>query len=458
MSALVLGLLLAAAPPPAEVARVARDRFERRGRTAPTVDERLSAAATQLAAIALSSGPAAATGLEVTTKALSRAGAWDANPTTIVVRAGSSALVEAVRGQEGLGDEAASVLGVGVATSGNRSAAVLLLAQRRVGFPRVPTTVAPQARAETLCGALEPPLESAEWFITRPSGRVETVKATHRGAQTCATLSFTAPGRHTVEVLARGPRGPEVAALWFVAVGADDEHGLGAEVAEPATPELARPELVAKINALRAALELAAVQPDAALDAVAQAWAQRMATEGFFAHVGPDGSTLPQRLEAARYPFAAAGENLGLAPGPLAAHFGIEHSPGHRKNLLEPGHARLGLGLARQASSGQVVLVEVLATPLPARPADPILSAFAALSAARQDAHLPPLVRSPALDAIAQEHARAALAAQLPRGELPGRPRPARSGLRRAGRRVHGRRRRVRHPARQRRDGVAQPA
>ena len=74
------------------------------------------------------------------------------------------------------------------------------------------------------------------------------------------------------------------------------------------------------------------------------AYAKRMAYELFFAHVAPDGTDVRARLKAASYRYQSAGENLGMASGPLAAHFGIEHSPGHRRNLMEPCYTVAGVG------------------------------------------------------------------------------------------------------------------
>jgi uncharacterized protein YkwD len=238
----------------------------------------------------------------------------------------------------------------------------------------------------------------------------------------CAALTFPSTGRHTVEVLARGPRGPEVAALFFVDVGQVDDDG-EAWVDEPKTDAEARARLLVRINALRLELGLAPLAADAALDAIAQAWAERLAHENFFSHVAPDGSDLKGRLTAGGYRFASAGENLGVASGPLAAHFGIEHSPGHRKTLLEASHRKLGVGLARRAD-GLTVVVEVLATPPVATEAsaDPLKAAYAAIAAERARKGLPPLQTSAALEGLAQAHARAALAAQLPKAELPGQP------------------------------------
>src|SRR6185295_16551781 len=106
------------------------------------------------------------------------------------------------------------------------------------------------------------------------------------------------------------------------------------------------------------------------------------------------------------------------------AHFAIEHSPGHRRNLLVPDYTRAGIGLAWDTSLDrpQVVLVEVLA--LPSAPAasagDPTKSVYRALDRYRADEHLPTLKRSSVLERIARSHATMALSLDAPRSQVPG--------------------------------------
>lgn len=420
MTALLLLSLLHAAPTKLELERTVRDRFEAVGRTAPPTDPALSKAADELARHALEEGLQDAAGLLRVTAAISRQGGWDPNPTVVAVRASRDALAAELRKQD-LGAEPASHVGVGLALGEERGAVVLLLAQRRVELQPLQRRLARPVTGQRLCARLLPPLTSAELFITRPGGAVE--RSELRGAEgpRCATADFASTGRHAVEVLATGPRGPEVAALFFVDVGAvraEDEAALP----EPATPAAARAALLTRINALRLQMGLSPVEPDEALEKVAQGWAAQLAGGAFFSHVAPDGTTLRDRLAESGYRFASAGENLGLSSGPLAAHFGIEHSPGHRNNLLEPGHRRLGLGLATRAD-GMTVLVELLARPGDAAEVkDPLKAAYATLAAERKRRKLPPLEVSPVLETLAQEHARAALARDLPKAELPGRP------------------------------------
>ncbi|MBL9036940.1 MAG: hypothetical protein JNG84_00365 [Archangium sp.] len=146
-----------------------------------------------------------------------------------------------------------------------------------------------------------------------------------------------------------------------------------------------------------------------------------MTDDGFFAHVAPDGSDLKQRLVDAKYDYSAAGENLGASSGPLAAHFGIEHSPGHRKNLMTPGYTALGVGVVER-SDGTIVLVEVLATPTAPIDGNPINATYAAINAQRAQRKLKPLAVAPALEVIATSHAEAAVAQNMPKVELPGVP------------------------------------
>ncbi len=413
--------LLGTAPTKPALERTVRDRFEAVGRTSPPVDSALSLAADELARRALSNGVEDATSLLRVTAALSRQSAWDPNPVVVALRASTDTIAAELRKVD-LGSEPTTHVGIGLAIGPERSAIIVLLARRRMELAPFPRSHVKPVGLQRLCGTLDAPLQTAELFVTRPEGSVERVAMRRDGEQLCANLDFPTRGRHAVEVLGTGPRGPEVTALFFVDVGvvkADADDALP----EPADAKSARGLLLARVNALRLQLGLQPVQPDAVLEGVAQTWAQRLAEEGFFSHVAPDGNTLKQRLTAVGYKFSAAGENLGLSSGPLAAHFGIEHSPGHRNNLLEPSHRRVGFGLARR-SDGLEVLVEVLAAPVTVvEDQDPLGSVYASIAAERKRRKLTPLKTSPVLESLAQAHVRDALAKDLPKAELPGKPR-----------------------------------
>jgi uncharacterized protein YkwD len=425
MTPLLLLSLLAAAPTRAELERTVRDRFEAVGRTSPPIDAALSRAADELARRALAHGVEDAASLLNVTAALSRQRGWDPNPVVVALRASTDGLGAELKKQD-LGSEPTTHVGVGLAVGPERSAAIILLARRRIELAPFPRAFPRPVGSQRVCGVLADGLESAELFVTRPQGAVERipmpVPSPAEGGSRCAFLDFNTVGRHTVEVLGSGPRGPEVTALFFVDVGtvrAEAEDALP----EPKDTASARAVLLLRINALRLQMGLVSVQLDPDLESIAQAWAERLAAESFFSHVAPDGTTLKQRLTNSGYKFSAAGENLGLSSGPLAAHFGIEHSPGHRNNLLEPGHRKLGLGMATR-SDGLQVLVEVLAAPVQVtEEKDPLGSVYASIAAERKRRKLPALATSPVLESLAQAHVKEALARDLPKAELPGQPR-----------------------------------
>lgn len=416
MSWLVAAVLAASSLEQSATAAV-RERFELAGRTLPADDPRLSDAARSLARRALERSASDAAGLLAVTDAVSVAGGWDASPIAVIIKAPRDQLLDALSNQRQLTNEPASAFGLGIAEQGERVALCVLLAQRKIDLAPVTRRYPKPPKSVTVCGALIAPLESAELYVTAPSGSVLRSPMGASAFGHCGTFKPVA-GRSVVEVLARGPRGPEVAALFFVDVGASAATA-DQQVIEPASPADARRAIHARVNALRKTLALAPVVQDKALEAVAQAYANRLADEGFFAHVDPAGGDLKSRLAAARYRFAGAGENLGASSGPLAAHFGIEHSPGHRANLLEPGHRALGIGIATRAEDGLTVLVQVLASPIDDGGADPVGAAYQAIDEHRARKGLRPLKRHPVLEALAQEHARRSLARDSLKAELP---------------------------------------
>lgn len=423
---LVAGLLCSAAvsahPLEPRAAGEVRRAYERSGRMAPEADPRLSVAARAIAAHALRTTPEEAAGLVALTRAISDAEGADPSPRALVIRTTPVDEALAALGRRAdLPDEPASHYGVGLATEGERAALVLLTARRIVTLERFPRVFSSPGETQTLCGRLAPGWKTPELFITRPDGTVEKQPPSRvAGGRFCAHLTFPREGTHSVEVLAHGARGPEVGALFLVDVGRPRTAAAQTKDVEPRSLEEAREELLRRVNLLRRAHGVPEVRGDPALDLVAQRYSERMAREGFFTHVAPDGSDLEARLKSAGYRHQGAGENLGLASGPLAAHFGIEQSPGHRRNLLDPRHRALGIGIALRERQGrtEALVTEVLAAPL-APAADPLDAAYRALEARRAARLLPPLSRDETLRRLAEDHARKALASDSPTADLP---------------------------------------
>ncbi|QSQ25742.1 CAP domain-containing protein [Pyxidicoccus parkwayensis] len=425
---LALGAFLAATPPAppstgdmeAAATRHVVQEFERVGRRAPEQDANLSTAARRLALEALTEYTTGAPDHYTLTEAVSDAGGADPTPRTLLIRAWTPRNgLETFLARTDFNAERASHYGLGVAQQGQRTAFVLLLADRKAELQPFPRNLAGGERAaSTLCGTLVAPLREADVYVTRPDGDVDRVSLSRKGSNGvfCARLQFPKPGGYTVEVVGTGNNGPEVAALFLVQLGMPRERGERTEDAEPTTPEEARAAVYERINSLRRAHHVPELTPEPVLERVAQAYSDRMAAEGFFAHVAPDGSTLTQRLPASLRSMRS-GENLGVADGPLAAHFGIEHSPGHRRNLLDPAFRVMGLGVTFHKVDGrdEVILTEVYtaASPTSSRapetPEDPRQDVYDTLARWRTAHKLPPLERSPALEALAQAHAKRAL-------------------------------------------------
>jgi uncharacterized protein YkwD len=88
------------------------------------------------------------------------------------------------------------------------------------------------------------------------------------------------------------------------------------------------------------------------LAVAATAYAQEMASRGFFAHNSPDGSTPVERARRSGYQAYGwgdvyVGENLGRGYNSAeSVHQAWMNSEGHRTNLLLPKYRELGIGIA----------------------------------------------------------------------------------------------------------------
>lgn len=424
---LQLALTVALAVTPSELESSAQKevarKFEKVGRSTPKTDDALTRAARILANLALTTKAAEVADLVQISDAVSAGGGWDPSPRALVMRSSPPEYaLESLKAREDLDDEPAGQMGVGAAVDGDRGAIVVLLAERKATLKPFPHSMAKAGETQTLCGETVSSLSKTEIYVTSPEGQVNRVPLTRdQGSSFCTSLTFPKEGRYTVEIIGRGARGPEVAALFFEDVGKAARVAIEAKMPEPTTVEAARAAVIEKINALRRAHGLKTLSDDPALDSVAQGYSERMARENFFSHVAPDGQDMRARLRGAGYIYKTAGENLGTAGGPLAAHFGIEHSPGHRRNLLDPAYTNVGVGVVFEQLQDrvQVIVTELLA--LPDRPSsDPLADAYELLSDARKAKGLSPMQRSEVLEQIAFSHAKAALSEDNPKATLPG--------------------------------------
>jgi uncharacterized protein YkwD len=95
-------------------------------------------------------------------------------------------------------------------------------------------------------------------------------------------------------------------------------------------------EFLAATNASRAAVGAAPLQANAALSAYAVAHAQTMASGGSLYH-----SDISVLLGG----WSTVGENVGVGPSVSAIHAALLASPGHYRNLADPGFSSVGIGV-----------------------------------------------------------------------------------------------------------------
>lgn len=403
----------------ADARKLVLSRFEKVGRSTPQSDTALDKAAWALANLALETSATKSAELLAVTQAVSRAGASDPSPKMFVVKARpAKEALEALRRRVDLANESMTHLGIGAATKGEDTALVVLLSQRRATLRPFPRQLPAKPSPQRLCAEMAPGLVEPEVFVTEPGGNVKRygLKAL-ADMPACGTLTLSLEGRYTVEVLARGERGPVVSALFFVTVGSGSDDVADAPV-EPTDSYVAKVRITDRINALRQSAGLEPLIGDDDLDSIAVAYAEKLSKQRDIGHADTDGTTLVGRLKKAGYVFGLAGENLALASGPLAAHFGIEHSPGHRNNLLDAKYQRIGIGLAMRADRS-TVLVEIVAAP-PEELSDPRATVKEIIADARAKAGLRRLDADPTLDQVADDHARLALEKDLPKSEIDG--------------------------------------
>jgi uncharacterized protein YkwD len=208
---------------------------------------------------------------------------------------------------------------------------------------------------------------------------------------------------------------------------------LGSTGAAAQSPQELRSFALELVNEARASQGLPALSFEAELNEAAKAHAEDMLRRGYFAHVSPEGGTAMDRYRAAggstgRLVAENIAQCAGCAPEREAIarlHRGWMKSPGHRANILSPGVARFGFGIA--AEGGRMTAVQTFAGP-----GEPVgttrgsdsrvldapgqLAAFLELvNAARAESGIGPLQPSPEL---AEALRRAATAQEFGEGDL----------------------------------------
>jgi uncharacterized protein YkwD len=126
--------------------------------------------------------------------------------------------------------------------------------------------------------------------------------------------------------------------------------GEGPAVASLTSTELA---LAERVDGVRAARGVPALDTRAGLSRVARGWAARMAREQRLRH--------NQRLGELVANWRYLGENVGYGPTWQDVHAALMNSPPHRANLLDRRFSEIGVGVVTR--DGRVWVVEVFRRP-----------------------------------------------------------------------------------------------
>jgi uncharacterized protein YkwD len=126
-------------------------------------------------------------------------------------------------------------------------------------------------------------------------------------------------------------------------------------VVQAASLDAFEADIVAGVNNERIAAGLAPLQVDAGLVAVARERSLDMASQGYFSHTSPNGTTAFSLLDAYGIPYTWAGENLARNNYPDDQSVAIAMrdwmaSQGHRDNMLNVHYTFIGVGAVIDSS------------------------------------------------------------------------------------------------------------
>jgi uncharacterized protein YkwD len=126
-------------------------------------------------------------------------------------------------------------------------------------------------------------------------------------------------------------------------------------------------EIFDLVNRERSKLRLPNLEWDSDVARIARAYSRRMARDGFFDHIDPDGNSAIERAENAKLKgWSKIGENL-FACDPIDSFSAIAvrgwmRSPTHKENMLDRNWTATGIGIAK-ARDGSIYITELFIEP-----------------------------------------------------------------------------------------------
>lgn len=135
--------------------------------------------------------------------------------------------------------------------------------------------------------------------------------------------------------------------LTFLTITPEEKGSIDLEFTQPeySVDVESERQMVVMVNEERAKEGIKPLELDLRLVEVGRAHSKDMFERGYFSHFSPEGEDVGDRLNESGVYYTFAGENLALAPNVNRAHSGLMDSPGHRRNILDPAFARVGIGV-----------------------------------------------------------------------------------------------------------------
>jgi hypothetical protein len=186
--------------------------------------------------------------------------------------------------------------------------------------------------------------------VTDPEGNVSFIDVgLSDGWAVAGIKSPDQTGREWIELLGYGAAGPQVLALFPVAVGGQPpEIWVGVPrpdeswISDPADAENFAATLLLED---RRRFDLPQLERDPLLDSIARSHSADMASSGQFAHVLTSTGSIVDRLNAHDYQALFAAENIAMGASLTEAQEGLMRSPGHRAAILSGDATHFGVGV-----------------------------------------------------------------------------------------------------------------
>lgn len=381
----------------------------------PALDPRLCTVAEDMARLSGTGRPPPYRAIEF---ALARYGVVEPSPQLVTLRTREGGAIDHVifelekQIDQALRSMPPRRMGAAAVNIGDGSMVVLLVLQQSfIDLEPVARELAVGARVR-LRGRVLAPFDTPELFVTRPDG--STVKKSLSGRDNHAfngQVDCQQEGRHQVELIGSGARGPQVLANFPVWCGIDAPQSVRIEMPNIGDVGVAETEqqIFELVNRERREFGLPPVAWDERAASVARAHSEDMQAHDFVGHVSQQTGAPSDRARAAGLASPLLLENVALARSADEAHAGLMNSPGHRANILNPEVTHVGIGVVMPSKGG--VSPELYATELFTRVVTPVdlkdarVAVLRALATQRGAAHLASLPSDKTLDGLAQTFA-----------------------------------------------------